>query len=95
MAKRRDEAEPVVVESVETPPAKLVQPGPIPGTVRIWNLRPEPWEITLCDATHIRLAPFSKAGERHISKPIPKKNLPDAVAQMVKRREVKLVEEVA
>lgn len=68
--------------------------GPIPGTVRIINRESNPRDITLHNGVNIRLAPFSRVGDGHISEPIPKKLLPDAIKKMVRRGWVQMREEV-
>jgi hypothetical protein len=71
-------------------------PGPIPGTVRIINMRPEPRDITLITGRTLLLGPFSREGNRHISEPVPKKNLHrSSIDKMIARKEIKLKEEVA
>lgn len=93
MAKSKAQATPApeVVEVQPTP----VDPGPIPGTVRLHNLTREHRDLPLHNGKGIRLEPHSRTGTGHISDPIPKKNLPDAVWKMKARGELKIVEEVA
>lgn len=75
-------------------PEQVRYDGPMPGTVRIMNLSPYTRDITLNDGTNVRLGPFARTGLRHVSGPILKKLLPPPVKKMVKRRELKLLEEV-
>lgn len=64
------------------------------GQVRVKNLRPEPRDITLTNGTNLRLGPRSKMNSNHISEPIYKRLLPmDAIMGMVRRKELKLIEE--
>lgn len=63
------------------------------GKVRVVNLRPEPRDITLVNGTNLRLGPRIKDNDRHISEPISKRLLPPPVEGMIKRKEIKLVEE--
>lgn len=63
------------------------------GQVRLKNMRPEPRDITLTDGTNLRLGARSRANDNHISAPISKRLLPDAVMAMVRRKELKMIEE--
>ena len=63
------------------------------GKVRVMNLRPEARDITLVNGTNLRLGPRIKDSDRHISEPISKRLLPPPVEDMVKRKEIRLIEE--
>lgn len=65
---------------------------PVAGTVRLHNLETSARDITLTDGTNVRLAPFSRTGLAHISAPIPKKLIPEAIKKLVTRRWVKIEE---
>lgn len=75
-------------------PHTAVPEGVVPGTVRIVNMEPSPKDILLHNGVNVRLAPFSRVGAAHISPPIPKRQIPEAVKKMKTRGWVKLIEEV-
>lgn len=89
MGKRKPEEDETIpaMPQDESPPA-----GPVAGYVRIINMEPCPKDVTLHDGTNVRLGPFSKANTAHISEPILKKLIPDAVKKLAVRRWVKLEE---
>ncbi len=105
MAKRvREDEMPEVAEpsvnDVGAPNEAAPSPNPlprgegtlIPGTVILVNREPGAKDITLADGTNVRLAPFSRSGTGHRSKPIPKKLLPPPVRKMRDRGEIDIEE---
>lgn len=86
-------SEPAVVDIPQQTPSPA---GPIPGTVRLLNLRRDIKDITLLDGTNLRLRPHSKDNPRW-SEPVYKKLLPEAARKMASpnRREILIREEVA
>lgn len=69
--------------------------GPIPGTVRIHNLKPDDLQIILKGSVHFRLKGFKPGGTGHISAPIPKNDIPDAYKKLARQGKIlKIVEEV-
>lgn len=69
--------------------------GPVPGTVRIHNLKPDDLQIILAGSVHFRLKGFKPGGTGHISQPIPKNQIPEAYKKLARQGKVlKIVEEV-
>lgn len=84
-AKKKTETEIDIEGPQEAPITETAPPaegGMIPGTVRIHNLTRGAIDITLTDATNVRLGPWTRNGTGNVSAPIPKKLLPPAVRQM-------------
>jgi len=96
MSKKRDlepqEEGAFTAPVIEEAPA--ITEGPIPGTVRLMNMNSQAKDITLYDGTNVKLHPFNRTGSAHISRPIPKKLLPEVVRKMAQRRELAILEEV-
>lgn len=81
------------VEEVATSPSTPT--GPVPGTVRIHNLKPDDLQIILAGSIHFRLKGFKPGGTGHISHPIPKNQIPEAYKKLARQGKVlKIVEEV-
>lgn len=71
--------------------------APIPGTVRLHNLKPGAMEITLLGTESFTLQGFKPGSTKHISEPIPKNKIPDAYKKLARSRNggIKIVEEVS
>lgn len=64
--------------------------GPVPGTVVLVNLDPSEKDIALYNGVNVHLAPFKRGGAGHISSPIPRKLIPEAVRKMERRGWIKI-----
>lgn len=81
-----------VLQDIATPP---IPTGPIPGTVRIHNLKKDDLQVILVGSIHFRLKGFKPGETGHISEPIPKNLIPEAYKKLARQGKVlKIVEEV-
>jgi hypothetical protein len=74
---------------------KVVEPSFIPGYVRLVNLTSSERDIPLRGGKGPHLLPFSRAWEAHISEPILKKDLTDAIRKMKALGQIDIVEVTA
>jgi hypothetical protein len=63
------------------------------GYVRVVNLTPADWGLTLTDGSHVQLGPWSKTGRTdHVSRPILRKLLPPVTKKMIHRGQLRIEE---